>query len=56
MARGNDKLFLSGRPQKAPPRHHVKVQVIHALPRAFAVVGHQAEILEVKLLGQFLGH
>jgi hypothetical protein len=47
---------LSRRPQKASSGHHMKVQMVHALPRPFAVVGNQAEIFEVKLLGQLFGN
>ena len=35
----------AGRPVKAPPGHQVEVQMVHALPGAFAVIGYQAEIL-----------
>ena len=41
-------------PQKTSAGHQVEVQMVHALARAFAVVGDEAEILDVKLLGQFL--
>ena len=47
---------LARRPQKAAPRHEMKVQMIHTLPRPFSIVGYEAEIFEIKLLGQFFGY
>ena len=51
----NRKILPSG-PEKSSSGHQVKVQVVYALPRAFAIVSDQAKVLEVKLVGQFLGY
>ena len=45
---------LARGPQKTSAGHQVEVQMVHALARAFAVVGDEAEIFKVEFFRQFL--